>query len=126
MLSRRQILNMKWRGTFVALAILGLFYFSPNLPAGKCGSSRTRIGRNILESPEEDCVKPDCSLLENTGGEDGYEKDEKFNREAANFFKCSKVPEDETISCTDSRRTCKTPIILIRYLNIFHLKLYIS
>ena len=96
MLSRRQILNMKWRATFVALAIFGLFYFGPNLPAGKCSSSR-RIGRNILQTPEDiakcEQEKPNCDLS------DSEEDKEEFNSQVKAYFKCFDEPEFQEVYC---------------------------
>ena len=75
MLSRRQVLNLKWRATFVALAILGLFYFGPSLPAGKC-SARSRIGRSLLNTDEgQDTAscedkEPNCVFQEENIAED--------------------------------------------------------
>ena len=87
---------MKWRATFVALAIFGLFYFGPNLPAGKCSSSR-RIGRNILQTPEDiakcEQDKPDCGLS------DSEEDKEEFNSQVKAYFKCFDEPESQEVYC---------------------------
>ena len=83
MLSRRQVLNLKWRATFVALAILGLFYFGPSLPAGKC-SARSRIGRSLLNTDEgqvtASCEMPNCEFPKDNITE--------FNKEVKKYFKC--------------------------------------
>ena len=110
MLSRRQILKMKWRATFVALAIFGLFYFGPNLPAGKCSSRR--IGRNILQT-DEVCMKskPDCSL-EHEGSQDQIKDNrEKFKGQIKKYFDCVDDPEAHEVKCESNtpvaRSKCK-------------------
>ena len=96
MLSRRQILNMKWRATFVALAILGLFYFGPNLPAGKCGGSSRRIGRNILSTPEN-CTNSVCSKY--IPEYDNEKQKETFRKDVKAYFNCLDEPEAGEIKC---------------------------
>jgi len=85
MLSRRQVLNLKWRATFVALAILGLFYFGPSLPAGKC-SARSRIGRSLLNTDEGQ----DTASCEDKRPNCEFPKDNitEFNKEVKEYFKC--------------------------------------
>ena len=87
MLSRRQILNMKWRATFVALAVFGLFYFGPNLPAGKCGASSRRFGRNLLSEAEDvECKNPEHHNLCNIQKND--ENVERLLKGVKDYFKC--------------------------------------
>lgn len=73
MLSKKQVMNMKWRTAFVAVAICGLFYYGPSFRS----QESVRIGRSLLEAEEgsgfvtpepepeagaDDILKPDCEL----------------------------------------------------------------
>jgi len=106
---------MKWRATFVALALLGLFYYGPRLNTGKCGKSRNRIGRNLLQdTPVEDtepkeCHQPSChmSLYFGQGGE-------IYPKLAKAYFVCVDDPEDVKLECKDSnvaKERCMPPNI---------------
>ena len=109
MLSRRQVLNMKWRATFVALTILGLFYFGPSLPTGKCGA-RSRIGRSLLNTGEEDqkkpCEnkKPTCNFPEDKIGD--------FNKKVKDYFKCYDDEDEDltkiSVSCPRESSVAKS------------------
>ena len=90
---------MKWRATFVAVALLGLFYVGPHLPVGKCGA-RGRVGRNLLQTTTDgvkECIKPDCELQK--------DKKDEFNKAVKEYFKCVDDPEnpEKAIICDDSR-----------------------
>jgi len=113
MLSRRQVMNMKWRTAFVAVTICGLFYFGPSLRASKS----SRLGRTLLEAepepePEveggEGVARPDCGL-----GKDDWKRAVKFFYKAVetpdadeNVIECAKLTAVSTRECAVSDCVC--------------------
>eukprot|EP00092_Neocalanus_flemingeri_P038599 GFUD01042028.1.p1 GENE.GFUD01042028.1~~GFUD01042028.1.p1 ORF type:complete len:630 (-),score=140.10 GFUD01042028.1:372-2261(-) len=113
MLSRRQVMNMKWRTAFVALAICGLFYYGPSFRS----EDSKRIGRTLLETEDDEPVvkeaapgdpepaKPDCEL-------DASD----WKRGLKVYYKTVDDPaaESSTIECGESsavaKRDCNVPL----------------
>eukprot|EP00090_Calanus_glacialis_P031620 TRINITY_DN52599_c0_g1_i1.p1 TRINITY_DN52599_c0_g1~~TRINITY_DN52599_c0_g1_i1.p1 ORF type:complete len:635 (-),score=184.90 TRINITY_DN52599_c0_g1_i1:331-2235(-) len=114
MLSRRQVMNMKWRTAFVAVTICGLFYFGPSLRS----SQSNRVGRTLLEAEpepepkvdggEEGVARPDCEA-----GKDDWKRAVKFFYKAVekpdadeNVIECAKLTTVATRECKVSDCVC--------------------
>ena len=89
MLSKRQVMNMKWRTLFMAAAILALFYVGPSLKVeNECKkSSRGRLGRNIL------------AVGDGQSWEHCDKEVDVFKRELKRFFKNADDPEAVEVIC---------------------------
>jgi len=99
-------MNMKWRTAFVALAILGLIYYSPSYK----NQENVRVGRSLLETEPEGSAEsepeggpevPSC----NEEDKDVWKKSLKV------YYKALDAPENFPITCEPndiaSTRDCK-------------------
>jgi len=105
LLSRKQLTGMKWRTAFLAVAILALFQFGPQLRS----ESHGRFGRQLLNEDEQTQAQSDT---ETSNVDEPAEKaqDEKppptcdlskeeFRKALKVYLKAHSKPESVTVSC---------------------------
>merc|ERR1719391_1452927 len=109
LLSRKQLNGMKWRTAFVAVAILALFKFGPQLRSETHG----RFGRHLLQDegteqnpsdPEEETkenkatgnLPPACDL-----------EQEDFKRALKVYIKAQDAPESVKLTCEAKSKITK-------------------
>ena len=110
MLSKRQIMNMKWRTLFVASAVFGLFMFGHTSFKKNGGCSKensVRVGRSILQTDDgfSVTVKDDDKPWEGktvTKEVHCNSTTEVFKREMKQFFKHETDPENYVVKCGPS------------------------
>jgi len=106
MISKRKVLSMKWRTAFVAVAILGLFYFGPKFRS----SESKRIGRSLLA--EEGAGDTDTTTNKDPLNRPSCESErDVWKRELKFFYKGLNDPELEVVNCPETsavaKRECK-------------------
>jgi len=105
MLSKRQIMNMKWRTVFVTAAILGLFYFGPK---SYKKDAPVKTGRSLLQQDDDYDITDDVDIKDLTAQPNCEEKMKpEFKKQLKFWYKSLDQPSEEEITCESSTAVAK-------------------